>query len=57
MPALKKNIEKDFEIISTIHELMSIAAGLSVSEAEAGEALAEAKIKQMKQKARRDLPT
>lgn len=34
MPALKKNIEKDFEIISTIHELMSIAAGLSVSEAE-----------------------
>eukprot|EP00984_Skeletonema_dohrnii_P019223 scaffold9147_cov118-Skeletonema_dohrnii-CCMP3373.AAC.1 len=34
MPALKKNIEKDFEIISTIHELMCIAAGLSVSEAE-----------------------
>ena len=34
MPALKKNIEKDFEIFSTIHELMSIAAELSVSDAE-----------------------
>lgn len=34
MPALKKNIEKDFEILSTVHELMSIAAGLSISEAE-----------------------
>lgn len=34
MPALQKNIEKDFEILSTIHELMSIAAQLSISEAE-----------------------
>lgn len=34
MPALKKNIEKDFEILSTVHELMSIAAGMSISEAE-----------------------
>ena len=34
MPSLKKNIEKDFEILTTIHELMSIAAGFSVSEAE-----------------------
>ena len=34
MPSLKKNIEKDFEILATIHELMSIAAGLSVSDAE-----------------------
>merc|ERR1712194_29734 len=34
MPSLKKNIEKDFEILATIHELMSIAAGVSVSDAE-----------------------
>ena len=34
MPSLKKNIEKDFEILTTIHELLSIAAGFSVSDAE-----------------------
>ena len=34
MPSLKKNIEKDFEILTTIHELMSIAAGFSISDAE-----------------------
>lgn len=34
MPSLRKNIEKDFEILATIHELMSIAAGFSVSDAE-----------------------
>jgi len=34
MPSLKKNIEKDFEILATIHELMSVAAGFSVSDAE-----------------------
>lgn len=34
MPSLKRNIEGDFEILSTIHELMSIAAGFSVSDAE-----------------------
>jgi hypothetical protein len=34
MPLLKKNIEKDFDILTTIHELLSIAAGFSVSDAE-----------------------
>lgn len=34
MPSLKKNIEKDFEILATIHELMSVAAGFSESGAE-----------------------
>mmetsp|Transcript_11100 Transcript_11100/g.20334 ORF Transcript_11100/g.20334 Transcript_11100/m.20334 type:complete len:1470 (-) Transcript_11100:58-4467(-) len=34
MPSLKKNIEKDFEILATIHELLQIAAGFSVSDAE-----------------------
>ena len=34
MPSLKKNIEKDFEILTTVHELMEIAAGFSVSDAE-----------------------
>ena len=34
MPTLKKNVDKDFEILTTIHELMSIAAGISVSEVE-----------------------
>ena len=34
MPTLKKNVDKDFEILTTIHELLSIAAGISVSEVE-----------------------
>lgn len=34
MPLLKKNIEKDFKILTTIHELLSIAAGFSVSDTE-----------------------
>jgi len=34
IPPLKKNIEKDFDILDTIYELMSVAAGLSVSDAE-----------------------
>eukprot|EP00581_Thalassiosira_minuscula_P007298 CAMPEP_0183702610 /NCGR_PEP_ID=MMETSP0737-20130205/656_1 /TAXON_ID=385413 /ORGANISM="Thalassiosira miniscula, Strain CCMP1093" /LENGTH=1434 /DNA_ID=CAMNT_0025929245 /DNA_START=697 /DNA_END=5001 /DNA_ORIENTATION=- len=34
MPSLKKNIEKDFEILATIHELLCVAAGFSVSDAE-----------------------
>jgi len=34
MPALKKHIEKDFENLSTLHELMCIAAGFSDSDAE-----------------------
>ena len=34
MPSLRKNINKDFEILTTIHELLSIAAGFSVSDAE-----------------------
>jgi hypothetical protein len=34
MPSLKRNIEIDFEPLSTIHELLSIAAGFSVSNAE-----------------------
>ncbi|KAL3793738.1 hypothetical protein ACHAW5_008530 [Stephanodiscus triporus] len=34
MQLLKKNIEKDFEILTTIHEILSIAAGFSVSDAE-----------------------
>ena len=32
MPSLKKNIDKDFEILTTIHEILSIASGLSMSE-------------------------
>lgn len=34
MPSLKKNIEKNFEILDTIHELMCIASGFSESDAE-----------------------
>jgi hypothetical protein len=34
MPSLKKNLEKDFEIITTIYEILNIAAGFSVSDAE-----------------------
>ena len=34
MPSLRKNIDTDFEILTTIHELLSIAAGFSVSDAE-----------------------